>query len=99
LPANGAFEPSQRVVTVGPNAAAIDFSLNRANISAFSYASSGMWLRFVGPDEQIPVVEVSSNLVDWVRLPVSMEASSGHLQFLDTNSSLHHIRFYRIASE
>jgi hypothetical protein len=99
LPANGAFTPLQRVVTIGPDANAIDFSLNRANISAFNYTIHGMRVRFTAPDEQRSVAEVSSNLVDWVRLPVAMEASSGHLQFLDTNAPLHNIRFYRIANQ
>jgi hypothetical protein len=53
-------------------------------------------LSFSAPALQAPIVEASTNLVDWEAIGVALDQGNGLFQFDDTNAAKFSSRFYRI---
>jgi hypothetical protein len=62
-------------------------------------ASKRMQLEFLGAGKQVYVIEVSSNLVDWVKVGTCAADAEGKATYTDSDMSKHPARFYRVVGQ
>ena len=62
-------------------------------------ASKRMQLEFLGAGNQVYVIEVSSNLVDWVKVGICAADAEGKVTYTDPDTSKHPARFYRVVGQ
>ncbi len=62
-------------------------------------SSTGPRLNFVGNNNQTCLIQVSSNLVDWVVLGSCRADHEGNVEFIDSNPGQQTGRFYRVLQE
>ena len=61
-------------------------------------AGVGVRVRLVGAPGRSPIVEASTNLVNWQKVGVAVDHGNGTFDFLDVHAGRFHSRFYRLVS-
>lgn len=81
------FTPTNQIVAVGPSATNVNFIVSLMNtLSVNGYSSNGvLQLAFAGTNGQTEVVEVSTNLINWIPLSTNIVGTNGILPFWLTN--------------
>ena len=68
-------------------------------ITAFSHGPHGKsHLKITGIAGRVPVIETSTNMVDWVKVGVATQAADGSYEFDDSSAEQSGTRFYRVVS-
>jgi fibronectin-binding autotransporter adhesin len=81
------FVPASQIVSVGPNAAGVNFlayQLNALSIEAFT--NSTLRMAFAGTNGQTEVLESSTNLVTWLPVSTNTTGSNGIFEVFVTNN-------------
>jgi hypothetical protein len=82
------FNPTNQIVTVGPNATNINFVLSQRNaLWIGGYSNRVVQLTFSGTNGQTEIVQVSTNLINWVSISTNVLGANGILAFPITNNA------------
>jgi hypothetical protein len=90
------FSPSNQIISVGPNATNVNFITSLLNtLNVGGYSNGVLQLAFAGTNGQTEVVQVSTNLINWIPVSTNVLGSNGVLSFSLTNSGAQPIQFIR----
>ena len=93
------FTPSSQNISVGPSATNVSFVASLINsLSMEGYSNGILQAAFSGTNGQTTVVEISTNLIDWIPISTNLLDANGILPFLLTNSVGQHGQFIRTRS-
>lgn len=90
------FNPTNRVVKIGPDVSGADFAANRARLTTLAGTNGPLTLSILGVPGQTYSIQVSGDLVTWTNLAPITAGSNGLALFLDSTGSNISRRFYRL---
>jgi hypothetical protein len=90
------FTPTNQILSVGPSATNVNFVAFLMNsLSVEGYANRVLQLAFAGTNGQTEVVEISTNLINWIPVSTNVVGTNGILPFWLTNSIVQKAQFVR----
>jgi hypothetical protein len=91
-----AFTPAFQSISTSPGATNVNFfAALTNNLTTQGYSNSVLQLAFAGTSGQREVVEVSTNLINWIPVCTNVADTNGILPFWLTNDIEHPMQFVR----